>query len=187
MIKLGNKPLISVIVATHNRPTLLKRALASLFSQDFQDFEIILCADENSKETRDTAAESLRPQDSFVSALSLRGPAESRNIGIQLSSGKWVSFLDDDDTIDPSYLSNLTNILEKDAEVHFVNYTRIIEDRTVTGYPIAKETRKVEIANISSDNLYIGNFIPNNAVLIAAHIAKNHAFDPHLDSHEDWD
>ena len=41
-------PLFSVIVATHERPALLERALASLAAQTFRDFETIVVSDEPS-------------------------------------------------------------------------------------------------------------------------------------------
>jgi len=60
--------LISVILTTHNRPTLLNRALNSLLSQEFKDFEIILCADEGAIDTKEIAFKLLRQTDSFISA-----------------------------------------------------------------------------------------------------------------------
>ena len=92
-------PSLSIVLATHNRPNLLARALQSLCSQEFDDFEIILCADEGLKETKEVALKYLRPTDSFVCAPRIRGPAGTRNLGISMASGRHVCFLEGQENV----------------------------------------------------------------------------------------
>ena len=49
---MNQTPLISVVLTTHFRPQLLARALNSLLAQKVDNFEIIVCADEGSEETK---------------------------------------------------------------------------------------------------------------------------------------
>lgn len=179
-------PLISVVLTTHMRPILLRRALKSLVEQEFKDFEILVCADEASKETFDIARLALRAQDSFLSTPYLNGPAETRNLGIKVATGRWICFLDDDDSFDTSYFNEASKLLGALDVIHYFNFTEIKEDRhgTQDERPISL---KKDIGKFSIDQLYLGNFIPINALFCPAHIAKANFFDAHLQSHEDWD
>jgi len=179
-------PLISVVLTTHNRPALLKRALESLLKQDFQDFEIILCADEGQLETRQFAAKYLRAYDTFICSPHLSGPSESRNIGIFLSRGNWICFLDDDDTFDEDHFSNFYLANKNNSKIIYTNYKKITEYRDGDNVDfISKED--IKVSNFSSEDLCVSNFIPINTVFIPLNIAKSHEFDLNLETHEDWD
>lgn len=49
----------------------------------------------------------LSAQDVYVRRNGQPGPSESRNLGLQLASGRYVLFLDDDDTLNDGYLAEL--------------------------------------------------------------------------------
>jgi glycosyltransferase involved in cell wall biosynthesis len=171
-------PSLSIIVTTHNRPNLLARALKSIYSQEFDDFEIILCADEGLKETKEVAFKHLRPADSFICAPRIDGPAGTRNLGISIASGRHICFLDDDDSFPATYLLEATNYLSDSYEIHFCNYYKVLE---------GQENMEVDIGEISIERLMVCNFIPNNALFVPTTIAQKYPFDVRLQSHEDWD
>jgi glycosyltransferase involved in cell wall biosynthesis len=177
-------PTISVVLTTHNRPILLKRALDSLLMQrEFNSFEIIVCADEGTRETKKVVESSLRSQDSFISAPSLQGPSETRNFGIKISTGKWICFLDDDDTFDLDYFKKATTLLNDGYEVNYFNFTEInySKDEEQSLY------ERKSLGNISIEQIEVGNFIPINAFFVSRILAQNNLFDSTLRSHEDWD
>lgn len=105
----------SVIVATHNRASYLKKALASLARQTIApaEREIIVvlsaCTDE-SKSMLETEFEALPG----LSVLEEPEPGASlaRNIGIQAASGKAIAFLDDDAMAPEGWLEEVANKLE---------------------------------------------------------------------------
>ena len=179
-------PLISVIVTTHNRPNLLIRALNSLLSQEFKDFEIILCADEAIIDTKEIAFKLLRVTDSFISVPNCKGPAGTRNLGISIASGKYICFLDDDDSYPSGYLLAASNFLTTTNQLHYFNYNEIMEDREDL-QPNNDAMIQRDIGKFLIERLMISNFIPNNALFIPNHIANANQFDIRLQSHEDWD
>lgn len=183
---MSHKPIISVVLTTHHRPALLTRALNSLLSQEVQNFEIILCADEGAKETKNIAHLLLRPQDSFISVPNLMGPAQTRNLGIQVAQGEWLCFLDDDDSFGQEYFKSATNILVNKNAINYFNYTEIKELRTSDNQTLLSSTDKI-VQSTSVDQIEIGNCIPINALFVPAEIAKQNLFDVNLQSHEDWD
>lgn len=180
-------PILSIVVVTHNRSKLLKRALSSVLSCKKDNYEIILCADDSSQETIEVAKEFLRAQDSFVRIPSMKGPAESRNLGAKLARGKWLIFLDDDDTFDREHVNKILDVLpnEKNKVLYF-NYEEIVEKREESHF-IPLGSQFVDISTRKPINLLIANFIPMHAMIFSAELTTNHTFDINLQSHEDWD
>ncbi len=180
-------PALSVVMTTHHRPLLLERALRSLASQQVQDFEVLVCADESSEATLRAAGRHLRPQDSLIALPGHRGPADTRNFGTRAARGRWVCYLDDDDTFEPGHLARALPLLEQaPSAMHFFNFTRIAEQRD--GTTITELRRElVDTGGRDAAHLEVGNFIPNNAFFLPSRIAKCHDFDSRLPSHEDWE
>ncbi|QJQ00938.1 glycosyltransferase family 2 protein [Herbaspirillum rubrisubalbicans Os34] len=180
-------PLFSIIVTTHRRPAILERALRSLLAQSFVDYEIVLVADEGSIPTKEVASRLLREKDVFLCLPGAKGPAESRNAGVQLARGRFILFLDDDDSYRPDFLQAIVqcNRFLSDA-VNYVSYTQLKEVRTPEGTHVLSST-EVDTGATDIRTLLVSNFIPNNAIVLSSSIAKRHLVDATLQSHEDWD
>jgi glycosyltransferase involved in cell wall biosynthesis len=95
---------ISVIIPTHNRPELVKRAIVSVYAQDLDQastiVEVIVVINGNDVVTR-SALESLNTSLNYSNLKILQipeaGPSHARNVGVQKALGEWIAFLDDDD------------------------------------------------------------------------------------------
>jgi len=183
----GHGPFFSVVVSTHLRPILLRRALQSLREQGFRDFETIVVADAWDRESAAVAAELLGDQDSFVKRSGEPGPASSRNLGMRMARGEWLLFLDDDDRFLPHHLQAVhAQARNPDAQVLFTNCEVVAEDRTRPGMP-ADSTERVDLATRDVLGLWVKNFIPNNALAYRRSLLDGCQFDTHLASLEDWD
>jgi len=91
-------PKFSVIIPTFNRALDLKRCLVSLCSQTFKDFEVVICDDGSSDNTKDVVLTFEKLLDiNYIYNKNWGGPAVPRNIGIEKSKGDWICFLDSDD------------------------------------------------------------------------------------------
>ncbi|MDB5989677.1 MAG: hypothetical protein JWQ10_1080 [Herbaspirillum sp.] len=179
--------LFSIVVTTHNRPHLLERALLSILAQSFNDFEIVLATDESSIGTKEMAIRYLRQDDIFLVLPNAKGPSETRNAGIHHAKGRFILFLDDDDSFAESYLQDIVDTpkFRTDA-INYGNYTKITEMRSGSAIQTIA-TEKMYIGDTSPDSLLASNFMPNNCFVYSAPIAKAMHFDQHLNSHEDWD
>jgi glycosyltransferase involved in cell wall biosynthesis len=109
-------PLVSVIIPTHNRNHLLKRAIQSVLNQTFKDYEIIVVDDTwATNEISDDY-----PDVHFLHIPETPYPAVARNFGIKVQSGKYIAFLDDDDIWYPDKLKQQIEILEIEMDIGLV-------------------------------------------------------------------
>ncbi len=119
------QPLISVIVATFRQNEMLLRALNSLKAQTYKNFEIIVVDDNDSKEFNVLVNDVITKFRQENEDISLKfivnnanlGSAKTRNVGIDASSGEYITFLDDDDVYLPENLEKqIENMLKTNAD-----------------------------------------------------------------------
>lgn len=176
---------LSVIVAAHGRPQLLMRALSSLKALG-NTVQIVLCADEGSLATRQVAVQQLREDDIFISLPGVRGPAATRNAGLQFATGEWITFLDDDDTFDSSLGAELFDALSGDI-IYYTNFRKIFERREKDG-TVTQVRSKIKNTNRKSlSELEVRNFITVNAFFAPRSIASGLQFNTDLTTSEDWE
>jgi len=92
-------PLISVIIATHNREELLPQAVQSILDQTLQDFEIII-VDDCSSDNTPNVIRALEEKDDRIRAIRSNqniGPGAARNLGMASAKGDYIAIMDDDD------------------------------------------------------------------------------------------
>ena len=101
-----NTPFFSVIIPLYNREKTIKRAVDSILSQTFQDFEIII-VDDASTDKSPEIVKNIQLDDSRIIYLRNEVNKErctTRNIGIQIAKGRYLCFLDSDDYHLPFHL-----------------------------------------------------------------------------------
>lgn len=94
---------VSVIIPAFNRFAMLKKALASVLSQTYRDFELII-VDDGSTDGTASLFKSCPPQVIYLFQDN-QGVASARNAGIRRAQGEWLAFLDSDDTWLPEKLA----------------------------------------------------------------------------------
>ncbi len=108
------QPKFSIILPVYNREKTIQRALDSLLTQTFSDFEIIVI---NDASTDNTVVVVQQNQDERIKLIQNKNNLErcvSRNIGIQNAKGQYICFLDSDDYHLPTHLEILNDQLIKD-------------------------------------------------------------------------
>ncbi|MDM8552489.1 glycosyltransferase [Desulfobacterales bacterium HSG2] len=95
--------LVSVIIPTFNRAWILKEAVDSVLSQEFQDFELIVVDDGSTDDTWDIL--NAYQENIILIRQENKGVSAARNRGIDLASGELIAFLDSDDLWLPKKLS----------------------------------------------------------------------------------
>jgi glycosyltransferase involved in cell wall biosynthesis len=101
--QMGTTPSVSVIVTTYNQELYIAAAIESVLAQTYSDYEIVVVDDGSSDRTFQRAS-------TFSRRVTLirqdnRGPAGSRNAGIERARGELLAFLDGDDLWEPGKLA----------------------------------------------------------------------------------
>lgn len=100
----GRTPLVSVVVATHNRAGFLSAALASILNQTFQDFEIVVVDDASGDATESVVNGIGDPRIRYFRLAQNSGVAAARNHGNSQARGAYIAVHDDDDIMLPDRL-----------------------------------------------------------------------------------
>ena len=106
--------LVSVIIPIYNMEQFIERCIQSVLSQRYNDLEIILINDgsnDNSASICDKFAKNY-PNIIFINQEN-KGVSSARNIGMQIATGKYLTFLDADDFLPPNAIYALVEAAEK--------------------------------------------------------------------------
>ena len=109
-----NKPFISVIIPTYNRPARLEKCLQALYGQTFEKPWEVIVVDDGSATDLYAVVENKE----WVHPIQLivqenKGPAAARNTGVKHASGEYLAFLDDDCEPEPQWLHHLSGRVRK--------------------------------------------------------------------------
>lgn len=113
MNRQNSMPLVSVITPTCSRPGMLERALNSLLSQTYTNFEVVI-GDDNPCDSSDSAIAKEIVERFFDAGMQVTyfktsgkiGAGKVRNIASSKANGEYLVFLDDDDEFLPDKLKD---------------------------------------------------------------------------------
>ncbi len=115
-------PDVSVIIPTYNRAEYVTRAIESVLGQTYLDHEIIVIDDGSTDNTKQ-ALEPYFDKITYISQANA-GPSAARNKGIEAAKGRWLAFLDSDDTWRPNKLERqLAECTGLNADLSFHDMT----------------------------------------------------------------
>lgn len=120
----SNDVTLSVIIPTKNRPHLLKRALTSVASQGYSDFEVCVVDNNMDAEISNLVEKTVlefKKNHPHITWIYIHSPKKfasgARNDGIDATTGKLIFFLDDDDELLPGSISIRVNEMLADPEL----------------------------------------------------------------------
>lgn len=174
MIRNGqNEKSISVIIPTYNSENTIKKAINSIFIQSIKNFIEIIVIDDNSSDNTIKVIEEMKLKKNFglklISNENNMGAGYCREIGIKISTGFYITFLDSDDVWLSNKLHDQIKYMEKNQNAKFVisDYIKEIKFKNRYYYFYINTPKLVTNQN----NHYINN-IPNSSVILLSEIAK---------------
>lgn len=104
---------LSVIVVTYNRASLIKECLESVLSQDFDaEFEVVVIDNCSSDATAQVLKDISERRMKFVVNKARMGLPACKNLGLRLSRGSMIAFIDDDCLAAENWLKNIADSLK---------------------------------------------------------------------------
>lgn len=176
-------PKVSVIIPTYNRGNLIKRAVDSVLSQTFKDFEIIIIDDGSKDDTKEVLAPYMDRVRYVPQANG--GISKARNRGIELAQGQYIAFLDSDDYWAPEKLQMQTDILDGNPKIGIVYVRMPIVDEH--GNVLGMKPNGVSGKNFQ-ELLRVWGDLPTSSVMTRKEcFDRVGVFDPNLPPMEDID
>ena len=143
-----HNPLISVVVPVYNVEQYIRECVDSIVSQTYCHLEIVLI-DDGSLDNCPVICDEYAKKDSRIKVVHQKngGLAKARNVGIENSSGEYITFIDSDDYIASNYIEILyRGIIENNADVSIASFrsfeknnTAVIEDSSCQFATISKK------------------------------------------------
>ncbi len=113
LVPFEERPLVSVVVRTCGRPTVLCHTLKCLRSQTYRNFEVVVIEDGPDQSSARIAQEVPDLPVRYYASQEHVGRGRAGNIGIEHAQGEFVCFLDDDDFFYPEYIElNLSRFFD---------------------------------------------------------------------------
>ena len=113
------QPLISIIIPVYNVEKYLDECIQSCINQTYKNIEIILIDDGSSDKSAEICKEYAELDSRIIfKSIPNSGVAHARNVGIGISNGSYITFVDSDDFIDEKYCEVMYNLLvDSDADI----------------------------------------------------------------------
>jgi len=124
-------PKISVIVPVYKVEKYLDRCIKSILAQTFEDFELIL-VDDGSPDRCPQMCDEWAKKDSRIKVIhqNNQGLSAARNTGIRAASGEYINFIDSDDWVADTLLSDLYRLLIKyDADISVCGFEKCSSEK----------------------------------------------------------
>lgn len=118
------KPKVSVVIPNYNSEDYIHRCIDSLLNQSFKDFELIII-DDGSTDNSGMIADHYASTHSCVKVIhqANSGVSAARQVGLTAARGKYVTFVDPDDWVEPDMLQCLVGKAEQeDVDILFCDF-----------------------------------------------------------------
>lgn len=177
---MDNSPLISVLITTHNRSDLLKRAIESVLKQTYKTLEVIVIDDGSTDDTEEVVNGYLKQYENlkYLKHSEAKGANVARNNGINHAHGEYIAGLDDDDAFSDTYIETLLNAYDDNYSCVVAATKVVMPKKTVL--LTKKET-------IDLDDLLYSNDIGNQVLVKKKNLIKAGLFDEALPACQDYD
>ncbi|MGB2762530.1 MAG: glycosyltransferase [Minisyncoccales bacterium] len=185
---MSHPSLVSIILPTYNRGTYIRRAVGSVLSQTYKEFELIIIDDGSTDETPKIISEFKR-KNTRVKCITNKpniGLVKSLNKGIKNAKGKYIARIDDDDSwCDSQKLEKQVEFLENNVDYIAVGGGVIKVD--AAGKEIARHLLSENDKDLKNSMLLNNSFVHSSVVFRKEIWEKVGGFDETLDFSEDWD
>jgi glycosyltransferase involved in cell wall biosynthesis len=176
-------PFFSVVIPTFNRAHMVTRAVESVLTQKFTDYECIVVDDGSTDDT----SQVLSPYINKIKYIYIPhgGVSTARNRGIQQAQGEWIAFLDSDDMWLPRKLAAQYEYIQvhPDIYIHQTDELWIRNGKRVN--PMKKHQKKE--GHIFEDCLHLCLVSPSAVVVHRSVFERVGMFDERMPACEDYD
>jgi teichuronic acid biosynthesis glycosyltransferase TuaG len=181
-------PFFSIVIPSYNRSVLIQGTLDSVLAQTFADYEVLVVDNCSTDDTAEVVA-SYTQRDAriqFYQNDQNYDRSYSRNRGIGMARGQYITLLDSDDFLLPSCLQDAFDFVQKNTNVEVFHFDYEIVDEQKT---VLSNSKKWPNYPTALQRILVANYIGNIGFFVQASILKENLYDDTrmLTGSEDWD
>ncbi len=139
--------LVSVIIPYYKKRNFIKETIVSVINQSYDYLEILIVYDDTNLNDLEFLQE-ISKLDNRIRIINNKqrlGAGPSRNKGIEQSKGKYIAFIDSDDTWVPNKLKDQIAFMKKNKyEISHTSYFIIDEKKKITGQRKARDLLSID-------------------------------------------
>lgn len=158
---------VSIIIPVYNVEKYLDRCLKSILSNTYKNIEIILVNDGSKDNSQNIINEYVKKYSDFIIAKEQenKGPAEARNLGLQIATGEYIMFIDSDDFVENDYIEKyLEPLSSDDYDLVIGGYYKSNDDKILYTVPLQDEPWSRYMVMGPYARLYKKSFLEENDI-----------------------
>ena len=173
--------LISIIIPCYNASKTIEKCVSTLFLQSYTNIEI-LAIDDGSTDNTNEVLNKLAESDPRLIVLTQenKGVSCARNKGIEISKGKYISFVDADDHVDVNYIKRMHDILIREKTQLVISKYLIGDDNPKDNANLDISDKKSLIKEMMIPKHNIGSFVFNRLYVREIITSNSITFDPDI-------
>lgn len=174
-----NNNLVSIIIPVFNNESTIEETIKSVISQDYENLEVIIVNDGSTDRTIEILEKiSNQYQKIQVYSKENEGVSAARNYGFKRSQGKYVVFLDADDLLAKTFISECADVMDNNNTLSVV-YTQVQFFERQSGI--------FKLPKLDFQRLLSGNCLTVTAMIRAEMFESVGMYDEKLNYVEDWE
>jgi glycosyltransferase involved in cell wall biosynthesis len=171
-------PAVSIIIPTYNSERTIERTVNSCLTQTYKNIEVIVI-DDGSTDQTGNILKSINDSRIRYYYFENSGRSSARNKGLKLAKGKYIQFLDSDDTIEIDKIEKAMTILDNNPNIDAVQCgTRFWYGNQIVCEYKAKKRKKIEKLLLRE------NLFPIHSIIFKKELAAS--FPEDISHCEDW-
>lgn len=185
-----SQPLFSVVIPCHNAAKFFSQTLDSLVAQKEKDFEVVI-VDDCSADSNELQKIATDYKDKLALTLirtheNING-AGARNLGVELSQGKYIAFLDADDLFEQDKLNIYSQLLgQHDDDV--ILYSQLkFKSRDETNYQLRPSAGKPKSMRVGEYLFGHNGLMQTSTLAMPKSVFQKVEFNPSFRRHQDYD
>ncbi len=176
---------IDVIIPTHNRASLIQRAVDSVLGQTYKNFHLYIVNDGSTDETQKVLEKYLNLNCVTLLHQAQTGVSAARNFGVHSSQNDWIAFLDSDDEWLPQKLERQIEGIDQSTDISFWHAEEIWIRNQVRVNPKVKHSKSGD--DLFKRSLEFCLISPSTVLMKRELFNKYSGFDESLEICEDFD
>jgi len=172
--------LVTIYIPTHNRPSLVKRAIQSVLNQTYNRIELIVCDDGSDWDSYEEVRTLIKNVGGhYIRIDSASGACAARNKAIKAATGEYITGLDDDDEMLPEHVENLVENYNPDFSFVCAGYLTVNNGRY--------KPQRFQYGRIDLHKLLHSNCVGNQVLTETKKMLEIDGFDENMPAMQDYD